>query len=64
MECSRPIHGWRMPSGKVVTDRLRGRGFPIADIPCGQCITCKLERSRQWAVRITHEQQMHEKACF
>lgn len=33
-------------------------------LPCKQCIGCKLERSRQWAVRLMHEAKQHEKACF
>lgn len=34
------------------------------DLPCGQCIGCRLERSRQWAMRCMHESTMHEKNCF
>lgn len=33
-------------------------------LPCGKCITCKLEHSRQWAVRMVHEAQMHSSNCF
>lgn len=33
-------------------------------LPCGQCIGCKIERSRQWAVRIMHECQMHDRSSF
>lgn len=33
-------------------------------IPCGQCIGCRLERSRQWAIRCVHEAQMHEENSF
>lgn len=33
-------------------------------IPCGRCIGCRLEKSRQWAVRLMHEKQMHEEAIF
>jgi len=33
-------------------------------IPCTKCIGCRLERSRQMAVRCTHEAQMHENNCF
>lgn len=33
-------------------------------IRCGQCIGCKLERSRQWAVRCMHEAALHEANCF
>lgn len=33
-------------------------------LPCGQCVGCRLERSRQWAVRIMHESKMHKSNCF
>lgn len=33
-------------------------------LPCGQCIGCRLERSRQWAVRCMHEVSLHEHNCF
>ena len=33
-------------------------------IPCGQCIGCRLEYSRQWAVRAIHEAKLHEQNCF
>ena len=31
---------------------------------CGQCIECRLAYSREWAVRITHEQMMHKESCM
>lgn len=34
------------------------------NLPCGQCQGCRLERAKQWAVRIMHEAQMHESNCF
>lgn len=36
----------------------------VVKVPCGQCIGCRLERSRQWAVRCMHEASLHEKNCF
>lgn len=33
-------------------------------IPCGKCIGCKLEKSRQWAMRSYHEAQLHDENCF
>lgn len=33
-------------------------------LPCGQCIGCRLERSRQWAIRCMHETQLHKQNCF
>lgn len=38
-------------------------GQPII-VNCGQCIGCRLERSRQWAARILHESKSHEDNCF
>lgn len=38
-------------------------GTPIT-LPCGRCMGCKLERSRQWAVRCKHEAQLHPENCF
>lgn len=38
-------------------------GTPIL-VPCSKCIGCKLERSRQWAVRCKHEAQLHPENCF
>ena len=33
-------------------------------LPCGRCIGCRLERSRQWAARLVCEQSMHSCASF
>lgn len=52
----------RSSDGKV-TFVERGRIFSFL-LPCGQCWQCRLERSRQWAVRCVHEAQMHKSNCF
>lgn len=36
----------------------------VIGLPCGQCIGCRLERSRQWAMRIMHEASLYEDNCF
>lgn len=33
-------------------------------MPCGQCIGCRIRRTRDWAVRVTHEAQSHRANCF
>lgn len=33
-------------------------------VKCGQCIECRLAYSREWAIRICHEQQMHDTSCM
>ena len=34
------------------------------ELPCGRCIGCRLDRSKEWALRCSHEAQMHEHNCF
>jgi len=70
MPCYHPMQGYRSidrtPSGKrtIVFNPSRGyKDLPVT-IPCGQCIGCRLERSRQWAIRITHEAQLHKENSF
>ena len=66
MTCYHPIEAWRSKelnaSGKrgIVFDRSKGLVDRPLVVPCGQCIGCRLERSRQWAVRCVHEAQLHE----
>jgi hypothetical protein len=47
-----------------VFQRSEGYSNTKMQVPCGQCIGCRLERSRQWAIRCMHEQQMHDESCF
>lgn len=70
MPCYHPLTAYKsrhvLPSGKrAVTFSLRD-GFRDLEvkIPCGQCIGCRLERSRQWAVRCMHEASLYEDNCF
>lgn len=39
-------------------------GIERIEVPCGRCIGCRLEYSRQWANRCMLEAKYHEKACF
>lgn len=70
MSCYFPLHGFRArtrnPSGKRSIVFSKSEGFvdqPVV-VPCGQCIGCRLERSRQWAIRLTHEKKSHAHSCF
>ncbi|QCQ85022.1 replication initiator protein [Blackfly microvirus SF02] len=65
MPCEKPLSGYRPTNGGPVTfKRPQARTYQEIDIPCGQCILCRLEHARQWAVRITHEAQGHEENAF
>ena len=54
------------PSGKrsLVWDKRKAIDDQSITIPCGQCDACRLERSRQWAIRCAHEASLYEKSCF
>ncbi|MGK3630457.1 rolling circle replication-associated protein [Enterobacter cloacae] len=62
MACTRPINGYRSPSGKFFTTPYPGSTF--MQVPCGQCVNCRLNHSREWAIRCTHEAQMWDQNCF
>lgn len=65
MACFRPIRAFKCADGAVVFSELvRHDIVANLDLPCGQCIGCRLERSRQWAVRCMHEAQLHQDNCF
>ena len=63
MACFHPISAFQTESGEIVFVE-RGRIKRPLFLPCGQCIGCRLERSRQWAVRCMHEAQLHEYNIF
>lgn len=70
MPCFSPLPGYR--SRSVGSSGKRGITFNVkegfidlpVDIPCGQCVGCRLERSRQWAVRCIHEASLYSENCF
>lgn len=69
MPCYKPLTGWRarkvLESGRrpVVFRREDGFSDLPVPLPCGQCIGCRLERSRQWATRCMHEASLHVENC-
>lgn len=50
------------PTGKLSFSKF-DYGTPLS-LPCGRCIGCRMEKQRQWAVRLMHECEMHEDTCF
>lgn len=70
MPCYHPLIGYR--SKELTKNGKRKLVFNVKyavddgeiTVPCSQCIGCRLDRSRQWAMRCVHESQMHEQNCF
>lgn len=71
MACFFPLKGWRSQSADPSTGK-RGivfrRDKGLEDLPievaCGQCIGCRIDRSKAWAIRCYHEASMYEDNCF
>ena len=63
MACYHPVSAWQTETGDVVFVE-RGAIARALTLPCGQCIGCRLERSRQWAVRILHEAACWDSSVF
>lgn len=70
MPCYYPLTAWRSvktnPSGKkgIVFTKQDANLESEMLLPCGQCIGCRLEHSRQWAMRCVHEASLYDDNCF
>ncbi|WNK14301.1 MAG: replication initiator protein [Microvirus sp.] len=65
MACFAPLRAWVCTDGSIVFVELkRSDTVRRLDLPCGQCVGCRLERSRQWAMRCVHEASLYERNCF
>jgi len=65
MACFSPLDAHQLVTGEIVFHARKGMNVRRdLKLPCGQCIGCRLERSRQWAMRAMHESQMHDANSF
>lgn len=69
MACFHPLKGYRgriNANGKspIVFNPKHGYIDRPVLVPCGQCIGCRLEKSRQWAIRCLHEASLYERNSF
>lgn len=71
MACFHPLTAWRAPPGQQYGSkdisfdpRSNVPGSQELKLPCGRCIGCRLERSRQWAMRCMHEASLYDYNCF
>lgn len=70
MPCYRPLKGYRSREltekgkRKIVFNSREGYIDLPQQVPCGQCIGCRLAHSRNWAIRCTHEASLHENNQF
>lgn len=71
MPCYHPLPAWK--GVNAVGDSAVAFGvippahfskFAVIEIPCGRCIGCRLEKSRQWAMRCVYEASLYESNSF
>jgi hypothetical protein len=62
MPCYKPLDAWRVPSGQIVF--YDSPGAQYQQLPCGQCIGCRMQRASEWALRCMHEASLHDENCF
>jgi len=66
MRCLSPRTVGFKADGKTISwsQKQYSKEFATFQLPCGQCLECRLEYARQWAVRCVHEAKVHDKNAF
>ena len=59
MGCDSPLKGWKDRDTGGIVFRRDNAGEKM-EVACGQCLGCRLDHSRMWAMRIIHESSLHE----
>lgn len=71
MPCFHPLTAYKSPNyfecdryGKQISFSRPNDRWQEIQLPCGQCIGCRLKRSKEWAIRCMHELRDHQESCF
>lgn len=70
MPCYHPVTAWRSrdvnANGKrpMVFTKKNAQFGSETQLPCMNCIGCRLDHARSWQLRITHERPYWDLACF
>jgi len=66
--CNSPIIGYKYgktENGKTnIVFKSPFAGCPAIQLPCGRCMACRIEKTRQWGLRAEHEAKFHDENCF
>jgi hypothetical protein len=58
MPCTNPLSGFLGKNGKIVfSNENKNCVIPLQpmEVSCGQCTSCRLQRSKEWAIRLVKE---------
>lgn len=65
MPCYRPLPAHKLADGGITFTPLHRHDLagPV-EVPCGQCVGCRLDRAQSWALRVMHEASRFPVNCF
>lgn len=73
MACFHPLRAYKSKVRKTETgkqlitfrkEEISALPYEKIDLPCGQCIGCRIQKSMEWSLRIMHESDQHIENCF
>lgn len=66
MRCTSPRTVGYLSDGQTLSwsSKNYSKEYATFQLPCGKCISCRLQYAREWAIRCVHEAQMHSDNCF
>lgn len=64
MPCYSPLRGFRAPGGRLALNPSQGYSDLPVEVSCGQCVGCRIDRSKMWAARCIHEASLYDRNCF
>ena len=64
MTCYYPLKGFVKKGGGWTNSRKNAYIDRPAQVPCGQCIGCRLDKMADWSTRMSNEAQFHHSTAF
>lgn len=64
MPCNKPLKAVQLPDGRVQVVRRNEWVNKPLDLACGQCLGCRIDTRKAWAVRCVHEARMHKRNSY
>lgn len=64
MSCYSPLQAFRTSGGIAFHESARHENYGPIELPCGQCIGCRIRRAQDWSLRVMHEASCWPENCF
>lgn len=64
MKCTYPMQAVRLSDGSIAFNLEHKNQIMRLSLPCGQCLSCRLEKVADWTTRLVHESKFHDEMMF